>query len=56
MLFRSVHEGFGGNIRFFVSGGSKLNPEVSRDFKTLGIDVCEGYGLTETAPMISFTV
>lgn len=54
-LFKKVHEGFGGNIRFFVSGGSKLNPEVSRDFKTLGIDVCEGYGLTETAPMISFT-
>ncbi|MGL5544345.1 MAG: AMP-binding protein [Cetobacterium sp.] len=54
-LFKKVHEGFGGNIRFFVSGGSKLNPEVSRDFKTLGIDVCEGYGLTETAPMIAFT-
>ncbi|WP_432204388.1 AMP-binding protein [Cetobacterium somerae] len=54
-VFKKVHEGFGGNIRFFVSGGSKLNPEVSRDFKTLGIDVCEGYGLTETAPMISFT-
>lgn len=54
-LFKKVHEGFGGNIRFFVSGGSKLNPEVSRDFKTLGIDICEGYGLTETAPMISFT-
>lgn len=54
-IFKKVHEGFGGNIRFFVSGGSKLNPEISRDFKTLGIDVCEGYGLTETAPMISFT-
>nr|WP_307774939.1 AMP-binding protein [uncultured Cetobacterium sp.] len=54
-IFKKVHEGFGGNIRFFVSGGSKLNPEISRDFKTLGIDICEGYGLTETAPMISFT-
>ncbi|MGL5982776.1 MAG: AMP-binding protein, partial [Cetobacterium sp.] len=54
-IFKKVHAGFGGNIRFFVSGGSKLNPEISRDFKTLGIDICEGYGLTETAPMISFT-
>ncbi|MEG1583007.1 MAG: AMP-binding protein, partial [Cetobacterium sp.] len=36
-IFKKVHEGFGGNIRFFVSGGSKLNPEISRDFKTLGI-------------------
>ncbi len=54
-IFKKVHEGFGGNIRFFVSGGSKLDPQVSRDFLTLGIDVCEGYGLTETSPMISFT-
>lgn len=54
-IFKKVHEGFGGNIRFFVSGGSKLNPEISRDFKILGIDICEGYGLTETAPMITFT-
>ena len=54
-IFKKVHNGFGGNIRFFVSGGSKLDPQVSRDFLTLGIDVCEGYGLTETSPMISFT-
>ena len=54
-IFKKVHDGFGGNIRFFVSGGSKLDPQVSRDFFTLGIDVCEGYGLTETSPMISFT-
>ncbi|MGL6066226.1 MAG: AMP-binding protein [Cetobacterium sp.] len=54
-IFKKVHEGFGGNIRFFVSGGSKLNADISRDFKALGIDICEGYGLTETAPMISFT-
>ena len=54
-IFKKVHEGFGGNIRFFVSGGSKLDPQISRDFLTLGIEVCEGYGLTETSPMISFT-
>lgn len=54
-VFKKVHEGFGGNIRFFVSGGSKLDSKISQDFKTLGIDICEGYGLTETAPMISFT-
>lgn len=54
-IFKKVHEVFGGNIRFLVSGGSKLNPEISQDFKTLGFSMCEGYGLTETAPMISFT-
>ncbi|MGL6063688.1 MAG: AMP-binding protein [Fusobacteriaceae bacterium] len=54
-IFRKVHEEFGGNLRFFVSGGSKLNPQIAKDFLTLGIDICEGYGLTETAPMICFT-
>lgn len=54
-IFKKVHEGFGGNVRFFVSGGSKLDPQISKDFLTLGIQVCEGYGMTETAPMISFT-
>ncbi len=50
-----MHDNFGGNVRFFVSGGSKLDPKVSRDFLTLGLKVCEGYGMTETSPMISFT-
>ncbi len=54
-IFKKVHEGFGGNVRFFVSGGSKLDPQISKDFLTLGIQVCEGYGMTETSPMISFT-
>ncbi len=54
-VFKKVHEEFGGNLRFFVSGGSKLNPQIAKDFLTLGIDICEGYGLTETAPMICFT-
>lgn len=54
-IFKKVHEGFGGNVRFFVSGGSKLDPQISKDFLTLGIQVCEGYGMTETSPMITFT-
>ncbi len=54
-IFKKVHESFGGSVRFFVSGGSKLGEVIARDFKTLGIDLCEGYGLTETSPMISFT-
>ncbi len=54
-IFKKIHKMFGGHIRFFVTGGSRLNPAVAKDFKTLGLDMCEGYGLTETAPMISFT-
>lgn len=54
-IFKKVHDNFGGNLRFFVSGGSKLDPKIAKDFLTLGIKICEGYGMTETAPMISFT-
>ena len=39
-IFKKVSEGFGGHIKFFVSGGSKLNPQVTEDFLTLGIKIC----------------
>lgn len=55
ILFKKVSEGFGGHIKFFVSGGSKLNSQVTEDFYTLGVKICEGYGMTETSPMISYT-
>ncbi|MDP0506930.1 MAG: AMP-binding protein [Fusobacterium sp. JB019] len=54
LVFKKVHEAFGGHIRFFVSGGAKINPEILNDFNTLGIKVLEGYGLTETSPIIAF--
>ena len=55
LIFKKVSEGFGGHIKFFVSGGSKLNPQITKDFYTLGIKICEGYGMTETSPIISYT-
>mgnify|MGYP000063314322 FL=1 len=55
MIFKKVSEGFGGHIKFFVSGGSKLNPQITEDFLTLGIKICEGYGMTETSPIIAYT-
>ncbi|MFK4785084.1 AMP-binding protein [Fusobacterium sp. MFO224] len=54
IVFKKVHEAFGGNIRFFVSGGAKIDPEILNDFNALGIKVLEGYGLTETSPIIAF--
>lgn len=54
-VFATVHKALGGHIAYFVSGGAALDTEVSRGLKTLGISVLEGYGMTETAPMISFT-
>ena len=53
-VFSKVHEVFGGNIKYFVSGGAKLDPEVAQDFVTLGFTVLEGYGLTETSPIVTF--
>lgn len=54
IVFKKVHKGLGGNIRFLVSGGAKIEPSILEDFKTLGIKVLEGYGLTETSPIIAF--
>ncbi len=54
-LFKSVHKKFGGAIQYLVSGGAALSDETAQIFKTLGFYVLEGYGMTETAPMISFT-
>jgi long-chain acyl-CoA synthetase len=43
----------GGNIRAAVSGGAALNPEIARVFIGLGVPIVQGYGLTETAPVVS---
>ena len=52
-LFTKVHEQFGGNLRIFISGGAALAPEIVDEFETMGFPICEGYGLTETAPVLT---
>jgi long-chain acyl-CoA synthetase len=52
-LFVRVHKEFGGHIRFFVSGGSALGRSLYRDFRAMGMPIYEGYGLTETAPVLT---
>jgi long-chain acyl-CoA synthetase len=54
-LFSSVHKKFGGHLEYLVSGGAALSVETANIFKTLGFYVLDGYGMTETSPMISFT-
>ncbi len=52
-IFVKVRERFGGRLRYAVSGGAALSPEVGDFIDKLGIFVCEGYGLTETSPIVS---
>jgi long-chain acyl-CoA synthetase len=53
ILFKKIREGFGGELKFFIGGGALLDIELQRFFYAVGIPVCQGYGLTEAAPVIS---
>jgi long-chain acyl-CoA synthetase len=55
ILFKAVHEKFGGKLKYLVCGGAALDPDVGRNFTTLGFEILEGFGMTEAAPMITFT-
>ncbi len=54
-IFKSVRTKMGGKITYCVCGGAALDKEIAVGLKTIGLDVLEGYGMTEAAPMISFT-
>lgn len=53
LVYSTVRERLGGNIEFLVSGGGSLSPDLIRLFLGMGITVVEGYGLTETSPVVS---
>lgn len=52
-LFKEIHENLGGKVRLFVAGGAALDPEAEKGFNELGFKLCQGYGLTETSPVIA---
>ncbi len=54
-IFAKVHKMMGGNIQIMVSGGAALDREIGEGLKALGFTMLEGYGMTETAPIITFT-
>ena len=53
LLFGKVHQAFGGKLRFFVSGGAALDARLAEFFTDIGLPVLQGYGLAETAPIVS---
>lgn len=55
IIFSAVHKKLGGHIAYMVSGGAALDREIGEGLRTLGLKMLEGYGMTETAPIISFT-
>ncbi len=56
VLFSQIHNQFGPSLRLMVSGGARLDPEISRDFYRWGFSLIEGYGLTETSPVVAFAL
>lgn len=48
IAFHRVHQMLGPRMRYLVSGGSRLDPDVARDFHSMGFELLQGYGLTET--------
>ena len=53
LVFKKWHEALGGNLISIVSGGASLNPRIARIFWAAGFKLMEGYGLTETSPVIA---
>lgn len=51
-LFKQIIDQLGGKMRFVISGGAPLDPKIQKGFIDLGIDMVQGYGLTETSPVI----
>lgn len=52
-LLHKMHQPFGGHLRFMVTGGARLEPNVTLDFFKWGFTLLEGYGLTETSPIVT---
>jgi long-chain acyl-CoA synthetase len=53
LVFGAIRKRFGGRLKFAFSGGAALSPEVGKFIDMIGIQVYEGYGLTETSPVVS---
>lgn len=50
-LFAEIHESFGGKLDLLVSGGAPIDPEIIKGMRDFGLNIIQGYGLTESAPL-----
>ena len=52
-LFKDIYNSLGGNLRLIISGAAALNPKVSKGLRAMGLNIMQGYGLTECSPIVS---
>lgn len=52
-VFKEIHEMLGGNIKLFISGAASLDRNVEEKYRLIGINLVQGYGLTETSPVVA---
>ena len=52
-IFKEIHDTLGGKVKLFVAGGAALDPEAEKGFNELGFTMYQGYGLTETSPVVA---
>ncbi len=52
-IFSEIHEKFGGSIRLFIAGGAAVDPKTARGLRSFGFSFLQGYGLTETSPILA---
>lgn len=55
VFFYPIHRALGGHLKFFMAGGSRLQPQTFEFFRSIGIPILQGYGLTETSPVLTVT-
>ena len=52
-VFKEIHNIIGGKVKLFISGAAALDPKIEEKYRLLGINIVQGYGLTETSPVVA---